>query len=636
MHQRATVCVAAALILTFACIAVAFASGPAPLPLPFQTLPAPTPPSQLPSVPSGIQGMSAVQTPPTAVIQRATSQNALWLLTCPLPPSGDTLEYFDSEPSAFIGGDACVADLPALLTLVSASGQASYDTNVRIGGPETFAADLVSFLSSVLKPPFIQGIAHAVVLSTSLASASVIHFYVGIQPQTSISILGQTIQLPQNILNVVTNRFYLGGAAATLVQDLGYAGEAVLAGQNAISSSYNTKSYIFQQPAASPQKGIWSWTAEYVDLSSVKSSDFTYTLPTQNTNYIEAGLAISTASVDVIVGGPYYADAYTCTYPYSYSYSISQAKMQNTGIPIPSSISLNGNPVTNVATQFNDTFALQYAVPTITSWAAANVFPKLYYNISMPASTSNLNSEVSYLNQSFLLYGPHNILEPNAFLDPYSIDLGAGLLSSNTAGDLIEYPYNAIDMSPGAMNPQTLNSISPLSMFIASAFGNGTAALSSYASQFCGGDASCISQQPQPRRSYPPGVATAVGPCSYAQQQAGSCSKQPVQMGSLIGMYVKNPQYIYSAPNGDVYVINYSTRSGFLGFSPSTTATVFTLRFYPFGQFNPPTPIPLPVGSGYTKLSGVSITPTPKITAPDGTENCKFEVHVTGGSEVRP
>ena len=44
-----------------------------------------------------------------------------------------------------------------------------------------------------------------------------------------------------------------------------------------LSGSYNTKSYIFQPINSSPQQGIWTWTADYANLSNINLATSTST-----------------------------------------------------------------------------------------------------------------------------------------------------------------------------------------------------------------------------------------------------------------------------------------------------------------------------------------------------------------------
>jgi hypothetical protein len=55
---------------------------------------------------------------------------------------------------------------------------------------------------------------------------------------------------------------------------------------------------------------------------------------------------------------------------------------------------------------------------------------------------------------------------------------------------------------------------------------------------------------------------------------------------SLGFLNITSPAFITEAPDGDLYIINYSSTTGFLGFSGSSAATLFTLRFIPSGYYN--------------------------------------------------
>lgn len=629
---------------------------------------------------SAIKNMVATATPPISVIQQYNQQNSGTLLTCPNKPSANPIDYFQSSPNSKIAGDACLATSQQLRTIVGITVTSTFGTGLRIGGQETFLSDLAQLVK--------EGLTADVTLArTTPATISSVRFTIGLDLSSLGALVGKLkINIPQGAIQNIENTLMAGPAAIVSIQNLGYSGMVQIGstGDYEISSSYNTNTLIFQTPPPAVQRGLWTWTAQYADLSQVKPNQITAaTSGPQRASLIELKGATNLVkdALSIVTGGavpPSYG-LYFCSYDYDYSWKVSVDSIDAGNIPIPTSISWQNGGNLDIARDFNDAYAVQYRQPQITGWAAAPVFPYLLYNVTLPASYSNLNSQINYLNESYDIYSPHNFLEPNAFLEPVPITAGSAFLA-NIGGVLEEFPYNSVSLSATSTN--TFNSVVPLQMFIASAYGKTAAeAMQNYPAITGGsiaqpsGGADCINNGAafgpyyykdlfNPRvvncrtkvdpvsltaqtsggspgaecyfyeytggffkfnfgRPYVYyckfplpysnnlGGGTGSGPggiCTYADVVTGACTRGAVQTGNLISVPITNPVYVYAAPNGYVYVLNYSYSGGTLGFNPTTKANLYVLKFAPFGSFNIPGRLPQAIIAGTKPITDLTIS----------------------------
>ncbi len=566
----------------------------------------------------GVASLIGTATPPTSVIQQYNNNNAGSLITCPNTPSNTIMDYFVSDPLSntdrYIAGDRCLAVATTLRTLVSMTVTSSYGTQVMLGDQRTVAQIIFDTVKQVIKNPLklANPIITVNLVRNSPATITGIHFSVGLPPTSQLRVGPLVIPMPPGVKQgiQIAETVGLGTSAITSLQNLGYSGQAALQGgsQYEIAGSYNTNTLIFGSPTPAVQRGLWAWTAQYVDLSYYEThpealKNLEAKAVGQKANFVSAAFSTNLVQdAKVIAAGPLALSyqVFLCNYQYTYGFDVKVTSIAPTNIPIPNAISWTPNgKALNVPQDFNNSFAVQYRQPNVIQWANAPIFPYFLYNTSMPASYSNLNGQVSYLNESYDLYSPHNFLAPNTFLDPFPIGAGSAFLAYMN-GNLVEFPYNAVSLSSTDYN--AFNSISPLQMFIASAYGNGTAAISNYQAA-TGGHMAINWRDIGLGFSVPTGL-----PCAYADVLDGTCTPGAVQVGQLLGVQIPNPVFMTEAPNGDVYVLNYTYSSGSFGFNPSTRANLYVLKFTPFGQFNPPNPFPPQIVAGNTKLKFDGIT----------------------------
>ena len=168
--------------------------------------------------------------------------------------------------------------------------------------------------------------------------------------------------------------------------------------------------------------------------------------------------------------------------------------------------------------------------------------PYFLYNLSMPATLSDVNGRIQYLNLSFDMYSPHNYMDPGNFLDPFPLSTGSGFFA-NVKGNIEEFSANS------------------LSSASSSAFSAGT-------TEF-----------------------TVVPPSSKQVS-----TNYNLNLGNLINQVIpdsqstiSNPVFIAAAPNDYIYVLTESTSctSSFLVCTSSTTTTtIYKFRYIPQGYYN--------------------------------------------------
>lgn len=135
-----------------------------------------------------------------------------YLITCPLAPQPTSSMEYISDPGTYIGGNRCLASITPLLTVVTLT------TSVHFKNTGTFV------------------------------DAALINS--GTDPTSA------------------TSSYTISGFARGTLTNLGFSGETSTEGSPYnLSGSYNTQSYIFQQPNSTHQQGLWTWSANYANLS---------------------------------------------------------------------------------------------------------------------------------------------------------------------------------------------------------------------------------------------------------------------------------------------------------------------------------------------------------------------------------
>lgn len=308
-----------------------------------------------------------------------------------------------------------------------------------------------------------------------------------------------------------------------------------------ISSSYDTKSYIFGNTSSSVQQGIWTWNIKFANFSKANLTYLQGSGNIGNLTYYSQNYGATYIPPFTVI--PF---TYVCRYNYTYSWKTKVDYVKNVNIPVANSIFVaNTEGIAN----YNDPFKIDYNKPqNVVYGQNVPVVPYILYETSMPASYSNINAGLNYLNMSFDVYSPHNYLQANAYIEPFPINGSSGILAGSNGGSGPSYLLEArnLTMLTGTgTNLQANSPIANLSYFIT---------------------------------AYPSSVTS-----------VSSYLDSPKTIGGLYASKINNPSFIISAPSGQVYVIEYSVAKGFNWLvyqSKTVTSKLFKLQSVPFGDFN--------------------------------------------------
>ncbi|MEM3841398.1 MAG: hypothetical protein QXN59_01745, partial [Candidatus Micrarchaeaceae archaeon] len=182
------------------------------------------------------------------------------------------------------------------------------------------------------------------------------------------------------------------------------------------------------------------------------------------------------------------------------------------------------------------------SAPNGLQWENSTILPYFLYNISVPATYSNLNSHAEYLNLSYDTYSPYNYLNPANALEPIPIRTGSGFFV-NINGVLSVLPLNVTAVN----NPYTPGIFyTPQSYFISDL-------------------------TPETANSLHLGFLKGV-------------------LGNYSSAAVSSPSFIAASPNDYIYAINYtnvpSSCLGPLCIATTTDSYLYVMRFIPYGYFN--------------------------------------------------
>ncbi|MCL5101794.1 MAG: hypothetical protein M1544_00335, partial [Candidatus Marsarchaeota archaeon] len=171
-----------------------------------------------------------------------------------------------------------------------------------------------------------------------------------------------------------------------------------------------------------------------------------------------------------------------------------------------------------------------------------SAIPYLLYNFSAPATTSDVNGRVRYLNESYDLYSPHNYLNPNS-LDQFTLGVGESMFATiinSTGSYFVEFPYSSASTQSNT-----------------------------------------VFSDPNP---------DFVSALNSSQQASETSSSNPLAtlLSKPIGLFksgnIRSPSYAVSTPNDYVYIINHTTSSGV--FNTNTKSYIYTVRMIPYGYYN--------------------------------------------------
>lgn len=372
---------------------------------------------------------------PANIVDSYNTNNAPWLLTCPLNPYNPSnpidarLFYtpaYNNGQYAFVAGDVCLANTQQLTTQVSLPVSIQWDTGTA---------------------------AHATVKTLALDNAG-------------------SLQL----------------------NNLAYSPMLRVGLQNVIAASYDNSSYVFQSMPSMAQKGIWSWSATFADFNGMApdtqtvnampliqkqydvpltDNDLTDTLagssndvpaqpnglqladasPTQTAGTglslagpscnAAGGFCIPTPQCHGICGGECYPAAPICSSSYDCGSGsvccICQGATTVTTSTSTSSTSTTSTAPTTTIEQYTCQYSYKYSESTSlqsvsnvqipfnevivspTNQVSYNQFdtpilPYLLYNFSVPGNNGQ------YLNESYDIFSPWNYHTPSNSVDLFPID----------------------------------------------------------------------------------------------------------------------------------------------------------------------------------------------------------------------
>ncbi len=519
------------------------------------------------------KGYTSAQ-PTTANQLNYEEQNAQWLLTCPIAPNPlYTADYFNTSTPQFISGNRCLASTNPLSTTITINTTVSWSRN-------TIANSTTKF---TITNPGVLTVANL-----------------------GYSGSAQTMNSSYAISNIYNTESYIFKQPSTTSESgvwtwtLEFVNFSKLTGSQI--SSLSQKKREFPKPDSrfpyleyynSTNDCLYNYTySESVDFKGIQNQkipipvNLPYELPqrivfqngsvaeTSNTLTAGTGCAQWLFWDGGVYGGTgcsftvnevsnsatfYYANtiqpggsgciAGSCQGHTSYVYTANDFvkgvnKYANDYLVATASYKRFGGPFNGCYNPLGCLYDYRaYAIPSSQlHFSEVAAIPYLLYNLSTPATVSDVNGRTRYLNESYDLYSPHNYLNPND-LEPYGLHTGSSFFATiiNSSGSyFVEYPYSSVSMTSNA------------------AFDDPN-----------------------------PDFITAL---NTSQQQAQTSSSNPLSalLSKPVGLFksgaVLSPSYAIAAPNDFIYIINHTVSSGL--FNTNTKSYLYTVRMIPFGYYN--------------------------------------------------
>ena len=169
-----------------------------------------------------------------------------------------------------------------------------------------------------------------------------------------------------------------------LLKNIGYSPSV----DGSVSGSFSSNSYIFNYPLALPQHDLWTWAANFADMSQIPSSSTSAT----------------------VLG---YIFEFGGIYSYSYTVNAILDSVYNANIPF--------NYITGGT--YNSPLYNQFETP---------IYPYLLYNYSLGVNALQSYSNPSLRNLSYDVFGPWSYYTPHNSIDPFPIDITSLLLANYT------------------------------------------------------------------------------------------------------------------------------------------------------------------------------------------------------------
>ena len=538
---------------------------------------------------------STSNTPVIANVILSNLANNQYLLTCPNAPNpSNTLEYIIGNGASKIGGDACLANANSLQTNVSLETNVTWSEYNTANG--TINVHFINLTQAYLDNLGYVGEAnnsgsYAYNISNGYGTDTLIYQNVPSQTQYGIwswyakyadlsaannpSLLSKakfagafpSQDAPFQYLTVTVNETNSAGNAYTCAYNYTYSiGDSLDSIQSANitipkqvsvqqGDSYANINGINHKPYTFINGGNPVYTqscTDYVIYTSCSSSgnpSYGSLWAGQNdiiigSNTFTLAAPNNVATVEVYSNGKYtaepdnyyfYDNGATNTYWIPYCIIGSSGLVGPTCTYQSSGLALGAGSYT-AKVYFG-------SAPNGLQWTNSTIFPYFLYNISVPATYSNLNDHAEYFNLSYDTYSPYNYLNPANALEPLPLHTGSGLFVT-VNGILSVLPINITSTtSPNALE---------------------------------------LSSAPQ----------------TYFISDLTPSTANSLHLGflkSLFGNYtsaaVSSPSFLAASPTDNIYALNYTSIGNdcvwvFGCISTTTDSYLYDMRFIPYGYFN--------------------------------------------------
>ncbi|MGC8647944.1 MAG: hypothetical protein ACP5SJ_00395 [Candidatus Micrarchaeia archaeon] len=406
-------------------------------------------------------------------ILRYNNNNAQWLITCPISPNPlNTSEYFQSLPYSYIAGDACINNMTFLYTPISLLDFFSWS-------PESVASTIATVSIDKIGNAYLHNFVYSVSTQSPTGTLNVSNGY-----NTKSYVFDNVPSSTQ------------GGVWSWITQfaDLSNTKLSNLQQQQTIGGLYINQEETFSN-TVNGVTTTWNWVCTY---------PYTYSFNSMVENVVNANIPIPLyyalhpydflvyngmeVPVNTIktIAPPFIATFSGCGF--KTLQNMYNGCNQNTGgwdltSYVGKVLYINGtdlnsqscdgysgytghiyenttNPqelgtVYGSVCPFGSVGWHNFSLATFnTTFMGVNVTPYFLYNFTMPSVISNANGNPDYINMSYDLYSPHNYLNPESSLDPFTLDTGSAFLA-NDNGTLTLFPYNAVSISNP--NPSSLS-----------------------------------------------------------------------------------------------------------------------------------------------------------------------------------
>lgn len=384
---------------------------------------------------------------PTPVIKGVLYNNSVsgqWLITCPVPPDPtNTSEYIISNPSSYIAGNRCLANIPELVTTVNYNTQAFWGEVIPAYGTDETPSVYDMAQGSITNEAY-SGM-------TQNQGSSKYNVSNGYDSQSYI--FEQVPAAQQHGLWTWTA--YYANLSKTDLSHLEVDEEyddLQLSLPALCQFTYDYKIHSFVARINNTNISIPQYNDStkdnYINFSGYLFSPVKTVSSSSCSSQLEAGqecggwIKVSTLGTADISGQTYndvnlYLGSSSASNPSS-DYQESVLAAYSDGMAEANVLNMN--------------------------YTNATVFPYLLYNLTVPSSYTQVGAGHNYLNLSYSLYSVHNLMDPGNSLDQVALYQGSGYFA-NYNGSLDVYPYNVVSILnpyPNGLGTPTGNFLSEM------------------------------------------------------------------------------------------------------------------------------------------------------------------------------